>query len=312
MLIVQKVLQFRSVVKRTSFVLALFAASLAILSIGQNQAVASSGEATGIQDGKGTLIFSGWQGPQVTVWTYVPADIDRKTAPILFVMHGARRDPERYRDQWIDEADRGGFIIVAPEFSRDDFPRAQGYNLGAAIDLDTGHWNDEEVWSFSAIEPIFDDVVERLQGSQSQYSIYGHSAGSQFVHRFLFFKPDARVKRYLAANAGWYTFADPDTDFPFGLGGLPITSDALREALAKDVVVLLGDQDTDTQHSSLNRSAGAMEQGPHRFARGQAFFEQAKAIAAENGWQFGWSLRIVEGVAHSNRGMADGAYDLVE
>lgn len=297
---------------RSFWALAALAFALVFTSFTPSPLHAETREGTAIRSGKDTFVFAGWQGPPIRVWTYIPANVERAKAPIAFVMHGARRDPQRYREQWIDLADRGGFIIIAPEFSRDDFPRAQGYNLGNAIDRKTGERRDEALWSFSAIEPIFDEVVERLGGNQLRYTIYGHSAGSQFVHRFLFFKPDARVKRYLAANAGWYTFADPQTDFPFGLGGLPIDEEALRAALAKDVVVLLGDQDSDPQHSSLNRSEGAMRQGPHRFARGRAFFEQAQTMAAQNGWEFGWSLRVIEGVAHSNGGMARGAYDLIE
>ena len=273
---------------------------------------AAVSETLQVESGKSSFEFSGWEGPSLNIWTYVPSGVDRRSAPILFVMHGARRDPERYREQWIDGAERGGFIVVAPEFSRADFRGAAGYNLGGAIDLQTGQWRDEGVWSFSAIEPIFDEVVDRLGSNRTRYSLYGHSAGSQFVHRFLFFKPDARVDRFLAANAGWYTFADQQTDFPFGLGNLPISEQALRRALAKDVVILLGDQDTDPEHSSLNRSEGAMRQGPHRFARGQRFFASARAIAQENGWEFGWRLRVVQGVAHSNGGIAAGAYDLIE
>ncbi|MEP5938372.1 MAG: hypothetical protein ABJ239_08605 [Erythrobacter sp.] len=256
--------------------------------------------------------FSDWAGPDLPVWTYVPDTIDRKNAPILFVMHGARRDPERYRDQWIDEADRGGFIIVAPEFSRQDFAGSLGYNLGAMYDSETGELRDEGRWGFSAIEPIFDDVVRRLNGKQSRYTIFGHSAGSQFVHRFLMMKPDNRAKRYLAANAGWYTFVDEKIEFPFGLGGTLVAQEDLRKILAKDVVILLGDQDIDTEHKSLNRSEGAMLQGQHRFARGQAFYDAAKNLADKNSWDFGWSLRVIPSVAHSNRGIAAGSFDLVE
>lgn len=132
------------------------------------------------------------------------------------------------------------------------------------------------------------------------------------MHRSLFFKPGARVKRYLAANAGWYTFPDFERPFPFGLGGTPLEPSNLRAALAKDVVIVLGDRDTDPDGASLNRSDGAMQQSPHRFARGQAFFEAAQQVAEREGWVFGWRLRIVEGVAHSNGGIAKRISDLVE
>ena len=267
---------------------------------------------TALPEQSGKFVFSDWDGPDVPVWTYVPPTLDPATAPITFVMHGARRDPQRYRNQWIDEANQGGFIVVAPEFSREDFPGSRSYNLGAMFERGSGEWRDEALWSFSAIEPIFDGVVARLNGVQTGYTIYGHSAGSQFVHRFLFMKPNTRATRFLAANAGWYTFADPGIMFPFGLGEIPLSDGQLQAALGKDLVVLLGDRDNDPHHTSLNRSEGAMQQGPHRFARGMAFFEAGKEYAAARGWEFGWSLRVIPGVAHSNGGMAEGAFDLIE
>ena len=275
-------------------------------------AAQSAAAQTELSDKRGKFKFSGWDGPEVTVWTYVPEGIDRTAAPIVMVMHGVNRDAWRYRDEWIDNANQGGFIVVAPEFSNGNFPRAAGYNLGAMFDAETGEPRPEGMWSYSAIEPLFDEIVARLGGSQTHYTIYGHSAGSQFVHRFLFMKPETRARRYIAANAGWYTFADPAIAFPFGLGGTVATEESLRLALAKDVFVLLGDQDTDANHRSLNRSEGAMRQGPHRFARGVAFYEAARSYAAQRGWEFGWQIRRVPGVAHSNSGMAAGAIDLIE
>ena len=118
--------------------------------------------------------------------------------------------------------------------------------------------------------------------------------------------------RYLAANAGWYTFADPDIAFPFGLGGAGLSEENLKAALAKDVVILLGDADTDPNGRSLNKSDGAMRQGPHRFARGTAFFAAAQSYAKQKGWEFGWSKRVVKGVAHSNTKMAPEAARFVQ
>ncbi len=267
--------------------------------------------AQGLAEGSANFVFSGWEGPALTVWTYVPAGVDKATAPIAIIMHGANRNADDYRDAWADEAEKGGFIVVAPSFPKDDFPGARSYNMGGVLDQ-TGNPRPRSSWSFSAIEPLFDDVVARLGGHQTHYTIYGHSAGSQFVHRFLFFMPDTRAKRFMAANAGWYTFVEFETAFPFGLDGTPVNEDRLRDILAKDLVVLLGDRDTDSDHRLLNRSREAMRQGRHRFARGQAFYESARKLAKEKGWAFGWSLREVEGVVHSNSGMAEGSWDLIE
>ena len=51
-------------------------------------------------------------------------------------------------------------------------------------------------------------------------------------------------------------------------------------ALARDLVVLLSDRDTDTEHSSLNRSDDATMQGRHRLARGQFFYDFGREMAA--------------------------------
>lgn len=260
--------------------------------------------------GRSGFIFSDWAGPALPVWAYVPKGVNMQDAPIMFLLHGAKRAPRRYLEEWVDLAQQDGFIIIAPEFAKPDFPKSTHYNLGNLFR--DGELQPEQNWSYSAIEPLFDQVVAKLGSTRKAYTLYGHSAGSQFVHRFLFLKPDARVSRLLAANAGWYTFAAPEVAWPFGLGGVPVSEDELRQALAKDVVILLGDLDSDPQHESLNRSQGAMAQGPHRFARGQSFYESARKLAEGRGWEFNWSLRVVPGVAHSNGGIAQGAHDLVK
>ena len=265
-----------------------------------------------IDTGLTHIYFSDWAGPRLPVWVYVPETVDPKTAPIMVMMHGAKRGAARYLSEWDQIADEEGFIIVAPEFTREDFPGSAGYNLGNRTPRKSTELNDEAIWSFSAIELVFDHVVAELESTQTEYTLYGHSAGSQFIHRFMYFKPDARVKRYLPANAGWYSFPDLELDYPMGLGGLGLTDDDLKAILEQDVVLLLGDQDNDPNHSSLKRGDGAAQQGPHRFARGQNFYAKGKAEAERLGVDFGWRVRIIEGVAHSNGGIGAASGDLIE
>ena len=271
----------------------------------------TSAELPALEVGKGRFDFSGWHGPAIPVWTYVPDAIDPQTAPIAIIMHGASRNPDDYRDAWVAGADRHGFIVIAPGFSNVDFPGARSYNMGGVFDQ-AGQPLPRAQWTFSVIEPLFDEVVSRLGGKQAGYTLYGHSAGSQFVHRLMYFMPESRATRFLFANAGWYTFPDRSIAFPFGLDGTPVNDSRLQSVLAKDVVVLLGDQDNDARHRLLNRSREAMRQGRHRFERGQNFFASARQLAQGKGWDFGWRLRVVEGVAHSNSGIAAGAADLIK
>ncbi len=94
--------------------------------------------------------FSGWAGPEVPVWVYVPYGATARTAPVMILMHGAKRSPARYLSEWDQFAEAEGFIIVAPEFSKSLFPGSASYNRGNQFDSKSKPI-DESLWSFSAI-----------------------------------------------------------------------------------------------------------------------------------------------------------------
>ncbi|MBB39471.1 MAG: hypothetical protein CMF01_05230 [Hyphomonas sp.] len=273
---------------------------------------AASGEAKdSLAAGRGRFTLAEWGGPDLPVWTYAPVGRDITNMPIVIVMHGVGRDADRYRDEWSALAQLEGFIVAAPEFSKADWPGAAGYNFGAVRAAGGVESRPEAEWAFSAIEPLFEAIVVRTGSRQHDYVIFGHSAGAQFVHRFLFYKPNVRVRRYIVANAGWYTMPDYDEAYPYGLAKADVPEGNLKAALAKDVVVLLGTQDIDPNDPSLRRSPEAMRQGAFRFARGQAFHEAGKQAAARLGVDFNWQIATVEGAVHSNGQMAFGAVPLI-
>jgi poly(3-hydroxybutyrate) depolymerase len=259
--------------------------------------------------GDGTFIFAGWAGPPLKVWYHRPETVAANT-PVLFVMHGVKRDADRYRDQWSALARERGFILVVPEFDPQHFPGARSYNLGNVFD-ESGQPVPREQWSFAALEPLF-DTVRKTTGTQvATYDLYGHSAGAQFVHRYLMYVPEARVGRAIAANAGWYTMPVRDVAFPYGLAGSGVDDASLRGALQRPLTILLGTADNDPQHESLRRTPEAQAQGPHRLARGEAFVAAGRRAAAERGIASGWTLQRVDGVVHDNAGMAGPAAELL-
>lgn len=257
----------------------------------------------------GRFVFTAWDGPDLPVWYQLPDRIAHDT-PVVFVMHGVNRDADRYRDEWADLARRHGFIAVVPQFSAADFPGSLGYNTGYFATEDRSP-RPRSLWSFAAIEPLFDDVRQRFGTGAARYTIYGHSAGAQLVHRYVLFMPDARIDRAIAANAGWYTMPALDTAFPYGLGGTPIDYAALKAALGKPLTVMLGAADTDRADPDLRKTAEADAQGLHRYARGQAFHAQGQQAATAMAAQFGWRLVSVPGIGHSNAGMAEAAAALI-
>lgn len=257
----------------------------------------------------GQFTFTDWEGPHLPVWYQLPDRVTHET-PVVFVMHGVNRDADRYRDEWADQARKHGFIAVVPQFSKADFPGSRGYNTGYFAEPD-GTPRPRGAWSFAAIEPLFDDVRKRFGTNAPRYAIYGHSAGAQFVHRFVLFMPEARIEQAIAANAGWYTMPDPGVDFPYGLGDAPVDEKGLAAALGKRLTLLLGTADIDRSDPDLRKTPEADAQGQHRLARGQTFFAKGQQAAAMREVPFGWTLETVPEVGHSNAKMATAAAKLL-
>lgn len=246
---------------------------------------------------------------RLNVFFYRPAAAKADT-PIVVVMHGEGRNADAYRDAWIAHADALGAVVVSPECSRDLFRGSRQYPQGWVLD-DNGQVRPRERWSFHVIDAAFDAAVRRFGSRRTRYLLYGHSAGSQFVHRFMLLTEAERVERAVAANAGWYTLPVTDQAYPYGVRGVSVGEAERRAYFGKPLIVLLGGRDTDTQQRSLSRTPAAMLQGPHRLARGQNFFEVSRREAARLGAPFNWRTDTVAGVAHSNAGMAGPAARLL-
>lgn len=275
----------------------------------ESQAASSTNANKDITTGSGNFDFSFGDDQKIDVYYHLPENQD-KTLPVLFVMHGTNRDADRYRDEWAKIAEEQQILVVVPQFSKDDYPRAAGYNLGNIFNTETGERNSLGVSPFGAIEPLFDYVREQVPNTQDSYSMYGHSAGSQFVHRYIYFVPEARLDWAIAANAGWYTMPDLDVEWPYGLAGTGLDEADLQKALASRLYILLGTKDNNPDHKSLRKTEEAMAQGPHRFARGQTFFEAGKEAAGSDA--FGWSMGFVDGAAHRNREMIQGVLPIIQ
>ena len=225
---------------------------------------------------------------------------------VVVVLHGVNRDADRYRDEWRVLADQYGFLLIVPEFSQTKFPGDDWYNFGGMVD-EKGAPRNRAQWSFDVVDRAFADV-RRLSGAERRgYSLYGHSAGAQFAHRFLLFAASPAVEMVVAANAGWYTLPVADEAFPYGLKGSPAPEADVRAFLARPLVLQLGEADTDSEHRNLRRRPEANRQGPHRFARGRNFMAVAEAEAKRLGVPLAWRAVTVPGVGHSNGQMAEHA-----
>lgn len=237
----------------------------------------------------------------IDVHTYLPDTTDT-TIPVLFVMHGNARNAKDYCFSWVESAKKYNFLVICPELDVLQFPTSQEFQLGGIFKND--QLVDSTKWAFNYIEEIFAFLKSEKAITNDSYGIYGHSAGSQFAHRLALFTASKNASIFIAANAGWYTTVDFDEPFPYGLKNAPINENQLIEKFKYPITILLGENDTDPNDSSLRKTEQAMRQGVHRFDRGNFFYNMAKDKADQLGVTFNWRLQTVPEVGHSNTKIA--------
>lgn len=236
------------------------------------------------------------------IYYFIPQN---KTAitPILFVFHGTQRNAKDYRNAMLDKAEQYGFIIIAPEFSEQNFLGGDGYNLGNVfVDGDNPsitNLNPEEQWTFSVIEPLFSYVKEKTNNTNNTYNIFGHSAGGQFAHRFIMFKPNARVKKIVASASGWYTFPDNKIKFPYGFKESPLETMSLENIFSKQVYLQVGENDDNPNAAGLRHNEFADAQGLNRKERAINFYQYCEELSQYRNIPFNWNFNTINNTDHN-------------
>ena len=265
---------------------------------------------TPVPGGKWSYVWKDAKGDSskpIRVYTYRPRACDT-TCPMVIVLHGMSRNASDYRDYWELLADHYKVLVVAPQFDKEQWKGTEGYNLG---EIGNG---DRQKTVFAAVEHLFDE----MRDGQKSYVLFGHSAGGQVAHRMALLFPENRASVIVAANSGWYTMPEFRQDkvtnpFPFSLVNVPGGGgeQALRTALARKLVVMVGENDNDPDADNMSKSDGAMKEGATRLDRAENFFKAATTAANDLGVKLNWDLIEVPGVAHSGSSMSKAAADAV-
>ncbi len=240
-------------------------------------------------------------------WSHALPDVHR----VVIVVHGYSRNAADYARNMMALGPPADTLVVAPQFLTPEDIAAHHLS-DSILRWDREQWSDGDPAQGPAALSAFDgfDAILAKLGDHalfpnlSRIVLAGFSAGGQFVQRYAAVGKGAGAipLRYVIGSPGTYAyFGDerplPDGGFgafagaadcpdynrwkygyvgdlpPYVLGvvgqGMPALE---RRYAARDIVYLVGGDDTDPNHRVLNKTCAGEAQGPTRFARMQFFF----------------------------------------
>ena len=252
------------------------------------------------------LIYAAWDKPDVELFYKLPKEINPDTK-VLFIIHGGSRDAERYLSYWLEHAKDKNVILIAPHFTKENFPYYQ--TLGMAT-FSGRIINDKSEWLDNSIKNFFIFFKNKYSLKNDKYLMFGFSGGSQFIHRYLMYGNDKAIEKAAIGSAGWYTFISGE-QFPYGIKNMPIELGRIEWLLSQEILFLLGTKDNNPNDSSLNKSRGAKKQGKHRLDRGNAYFKNLITVGDRFNVPFRWRYKLIEGLDHSTKDMSQAAASFI-
>ena len=160
------------------------------------------------------------QTPHGSYLQYVPS---RTPHGIVVVVHGTPADDQpaidnaaKYIEHWIAPAEEHAVLVVAPAFDAENFGSTNGPGGGYR-----GLYG-REIGADEFVHEIVDQYRMGQSAMPNKFILYGHSAGGQFVARYVVMHPERIVAAVISA-AGKYAFPDPSAEWPYGMGTLTRT-----------------------------------------------------------------------------------------
>lgn len=246
---------------------------------------------------------------------YVPTQLNEKTG-ILVLVHGTPKDltpaanAEFFVTSWKDFAEEHNYILLAPAFNQENF---------------SSRYGDQALGGYRGLfgrEIGADEWVLRLAAAFQEYtgipgkklSLYGHSAGGQFVGRFLVTHPEV-IKRAVITSAATYPQPTIDVPWPFGMGELHTDIewgedtrnhvDVVPEkekwlaATQIPLTVIVGLNDT----AELPVELIPGQKGRNRYVIAHNWIQDMAVFAEINGVVSNFQLELIPGIGHSMSGL---------
>lgn len=228
--------------------------------------------------------------------TYLPAKYDRAEMPVVMGFHGNDRDCSYWVDTWKEYAEEKGFMFFITWFTHEKFPTRRYQELG--VKDDNGDMLPTTNRTSALVDNLIFHVLKYSGTSDNKVTVFGHSTGGQFVHRFILLNSSPFIKKAIISNPGWFKFPTKEYDYSYGIKDLddfPPTQ--LHRMLRQNVILLLAEGDT-IRESFLRKTPEADRQGMNRLERGNRFFEILDSISASRHYDFNWRKVYVPNVGH--------------
>jgi len=265
-----------------------------------------TGEITRVEDAYG--IF----------FVYVPIS-DLTEGDILVLVHGtpakteAEEDTARYYiEHWLEYAEKYGIVLIAPTFDQENFSSRKG----EIEDMMTGYRGlfGREIGADEWVLRIVRAYQIQLFGYEDKFSLYGHSAGGQFVGRFLVTHPE-EIEQAVITSAATYPQPNPEIAWPFGMGELhseiawddntvrqeDVIPDEQKWLAATQIplTVLVGMND------SANSPVRPGQKGRNRINIARNWVQDMLLFAEENGLECQYQYELIPGKGHSMSGLVE-------
>lgn len=263
--------------------------------------------------GEGMFVYNQYKpfdDKPIDVHYYIPTYGDITKMPIVFVFQGADRNYTYLLEAWAKEAQAKQFMVFIPQFDKDMYPLNDYQEVGV-MNAELNTFKRREELTPVLIDKIYEYIAKITKHELGCYNIYGHSAGGQFVQRFMLVHNSPYIRRAVIGSPGWYTFPDTTKAYPYGVKDIPyIDQEQLKQYLQKDIVLQLATGDT-VRESYLRKTPEAEAQGRNRYERGNTFYNYIQKLAASHQWRCRWRKIIVKGVGHQSIEMGMAAIPLL-
>lgn len=145
---------------------------------------------------------------------YIPRDDVRG---VVVLVHGSVGENESAADaaqtflgRWIPLADQQRMALLVPAFDQKNFGGRAGPGGGYRGLFGRVAGAD------AFVNAIVEETRETLPDLPGRFALYGHSAGGQFVSRYVVMHPE-RVRAAVISAAGTFAFPDPDVAWTNGM-----------------------------------------------------------------------------------------------